>query len=181
MVVLAAACGDGKSTPAATSAATPTTSQKPLTAVALVPDLTSLGFTLGQSERDPAALPGQDAHRALYQQSAAPQMSARVDIAVLSTVADATKQWETLSQALRNPPPDVFGSTSTQKDAPVINAGDQSKAYMTAKPDTNGTQVWTDVYRFGRVVTVIQVLSRNEAEAQKARAGIAEKIRAEVK
>lgn len=146
-----------------------------------MPDLSSLGFTLGQSERDPAAQPGQDAHRALYQQPAAPQMSARVDITVLGTQADATKQWETLSQALRNPPPDVFGSTSTQKDAPPTNAGDQSKAYVTAKPDTNGAQVWTDVYRFGRAVAVVQVLSRNEPEAQKARTGIAEKIREKAK
>lgn len=131
---------------------------------------------MGQSERDPAALPGQDAHRALFQQRAAPQMGARIDISVAATEADAIKLWESTSQALRNPPPDLFGSTSTQKDATATNIGNQSKAYVTAKPDTNGTQVWTDVYRFGRVMAIVQVLSRNEAEAQKARTGIAQKI-----
>lgn len=104
-------------------------------------------------------------------------MAARVDITVMPSEADATRQWETLSQALRNPPPDLFGGSSTQKDAPATNVGDQSKAYVTTKPDTNGTLVWTDVYRFGRVVTVVQVLSRNEPEALKARTVIAEKIR----
>ncbi|MEP7215945.1 MAG: hypothetical protein ABI782_06795 [Anaerolineaceae bacterium] len=120
---------------------------------------------------------GQDAHRALFQQTAAPQMGARVDVTVLRDNSAATTQWGTLSQALRNPPPDLFGGSSSQKDAPATNVGDQSKAYVTAKPDTGGTQVWTDVYRFGRSVVIVQVLSRNEAEAQKARIAIAEKIR----
>ena len=136
---------------------------------------------MGQSERDPAAQAGQDAHRALFQQTAAPQMGARVDVTVLKDHATATNQWETLSQALRNPPPDLFGGSSSQKDAPATNIGDQSKAYIPAKPDTNGTQVWTDVYRFGRSVVIVQVLSRNEVEAQKARIAIAEKIRERAK
>jgi hypothetical protein len=174
---LLGACGDGSDKPAATAGASPTAAQRVLTAAGLVPDLTSLGFKLAQSERDPAALPGQDAHRALFQQPTGTQMAARVDIVVLASAADAMKQWETTSQAMRNPPPDIFGSTSSQKDAPPLNVADQAKAYITARPDSNGTQVWTDVYRFGRVVTVVQVLGRNEAEAQKARAGIADQIR----
>lgn len=181
MAVVAAGCGsgsDGGSKAASTSGGD---QRQALTAANVIPDLAPLGFTKGQSERDPAALPGQDAHRALYQQQAAPQMAARVDVTVLPSDADAIKQWETLSQALRNPPPDLFGGSSTQKDAPATNVGDQSKAYVTAKPDTNGTLVWTDVYRFGRVVSVVQVLSRNEPEALKARTSIAEKIRAKAK
>ncbi|MBA4180674.1 MAG: hypothetical protein C0506_08820 [Anaerolinea sp.] len=172
---MAAGCGDGSDGSASTAAVGPEQPQA-LTAADLIPDLAALGFTKGQSERDPAALPGQDAHRALYQQQAAPQMAARVDITVLPSAADATKQWETLSQAMRNPPPDLFGGNSTQKDTAATNVGDQSKAYVTAKPDTNGAQVWTDVYRFGRAVAVVQVLSRNEAEGQKARTAIAGKI-----
>ncbi len=108
-------------------------------------------------------------------------MGARVYITVLPAEADAIKQWETTSQALRNPPPDLFGAASTQKDATPTTVGDQSKAYMTAKPDSSGTLVWTDVYRFGRVITVVQVLSRNEPEAQKARIAIAEKVREKAK
>lgn len=152
-----------------------------LTAAGLIPDLTSLGFTIGQSERDPAAQPGQDAHRALFQQTAAPQMGARIDITILKDAAAATTHWGTLSQALRNPPPDLFGGNSSQKDAPATDVGDQSKAYITAKPDGEGTQVWTDVYRFGRSVAIVQVLSRDEGAAQKARLMIAEKIRDKVK
>lgn len=180
--LLAVACADGKdasATPQPDAAASGSSSN--LSAAGLIPDLTSLGFTIGQSERDPAAQPGQDAHRALFQQAAAPQMAARVDVTVLKDAATATSQWGTLSQALRNPPPDLFGGASSQKDTLATNIGDQSKAYVTAKPDTSGTQVWTDVYRFGRSVVIVQVLSRNETEGQKARIAIADKIRAQAK
>lgn len=166
--------GCGGSSPAAS----PTPA---ITAAGLIPDLTGLGFAIGQSERDPAAQPGQDAHRALFQQSAAPQMGARVDVTVLNDVAAATAQWETISLALKNPPPDLFGASSSQKDTTATNLGDQSRAYMTARPDSNGTQVWTDIYRFGRVVAIVQVLSRSEPKAQKARVAIAEKILAKAK
>lgn len=179
-IVLGVSCGDESGDGAGTAPPT-AAGGAALTAASLIPDLTSLGFTKGQAERDPAALPGQDAYRALFQQQAAPQMGARVDITVVATEADAAKQWETLSVALRNPPPDIFGSASTQKDATATSLGNQSRAYMTAKPDTSGTQVWTDIYRFGRAIAVVQVLSRNEPEAQKARIAIAEKIRDKAK
>ena len=108
-------------------------------------------------------------------------MGARIDVTVLKDAAAATAEWGTLSQALRNPPPDLFGGSSSQKDAPAMSIGDQSKAYITAKPDSSGTQVWTDVYRFGRAVAIVQVLSRDESAAQKARLAIAEKIRDKAK
>jgi len=152
-----------------------------ITAAGLIPDLAPLGFTIGQSERDPAAQPGQDAHRALFQQTASPQMGVKVETTVLKDAAAATAQWASISAALRNPPPDLFGGKSTQKDTAATNIGDQSKAYVTASPDKDGTLVWSDAYRFGRSVAIVQVLSRNEAEAQKARVAIAEKIRDKAK
>ena len=177
--LMAVACGDGKDPPSTAQATAPAGSN--LTAASLVPDLTSLGFTIGQSERDPAAQPGQDAHRALFQQTAAPNMGAKVEVSVLKDAAAATAQWTSISAALRSPPPDLFGGNSTQKDAVATNIGDQSKAYVTASPDKDGTMVWSDAYRFGRSVVIVQVLSRNEPEALKARVAIAEKIRDKAK
>ncbi len=104
-------------------------------------------------------------------------MGAKIEATVLSDAAAATAQWTSISTALRNPPPDLLGASSSQKDTTATNVGDQSKAYITAKPDPQGNQVWTDVYRFGRSVVVVQVLSKDEPAAQKARVAIAERIR----
>ena len=108
-------------------------------------------------------------------------MGVKVETTVLKDAAAATAQWASISTALRNPPPDLFGGNSTQRETAATNIGDQSKAYVTASPDKDGALVWSDAYRFGRSVAIVQVLSRNEAEAQKARVAIAEKIREKAK
>ncbi|MEO6397150.1 MAG: hypothetical protein ABIP13_01665 [Tepidiformaceae bacterium] len=177
LAVFAVGCGDGDSPAPTVTAREGGGAQSGVTAAGLVPDLTPLGFVIGQSERDPAAQPGQDAHRALFQQSGAPKMGARVDVSVSKDIPTAMAQWASTSTALKNPPPDLFGASSSQNDTAATGIGDQSKAYITAKPDPSGTQVWTDVYRFGRAVVIVQVLSRDEAAGQKARVAIAEMIR----
>lgn len=158
--------------------ATPAGAAKATTAKDLIPNLIALGFSPGPSERDPGALAGQDAHRALFQQQAGAKLGARVDATLHPDAATATSQYATLSEALRNPPPDLFGGESTQKDAEATGIGDASKAYVTANPDKDGNRVWTDVYRFNRAVAIVQVLGTSEAEALKARKAIAQLIAA---
>jgi len=176
-----AGCGDGddNNAPDSTQAGGAQASgAKATRAVELIPDLVPLGFLADPSERDPAAVAGQDAHRALFQQQAGAKLGARVDATLHADVATATSQYATLSEALRKPPPDLFGGASTQADAEATGIGDQSKAYVTAQPDKDGNRVWTDVYRFGRSVVIVQVLGTSEPEALKARRSIAQLIAA---
>ena len=173
-VIALAACGDGKITPTVT----PTVTQRTgTTSAGLIPDLSALGFTKTAEERDPAAQAGQDARRALYERSAAPKMSARVDIVVLADEAAAKVQFAAVSEALKNPPADLFGGTSTPKDTPPITGlGTESRSFVTSRPDAQSNIVWTDAYRSGRVVLIVQLLMPSTEQAQPQRTAIGQAI-----
>ncbi len=174
-----AACGDGKDRPAST----PTVTQRAaLTATALIPDLGAHGFTKTAEERDPAAQPGQDARRALYEHAAAPKMSVRVDIVVLADEAAAKAQFASVSEALKNPPPDLFGGTSTPRDTPPIaGLGTESRSFVTSRPDAQSNVVWTDAYRSGRVVMIVQILMPATEQGPPQRTAIAQAVLSKIK
>jgi hypothetical protein len=170
------ACGDGS------EPATPTTSPpQALSAGALIPDLTQLGYTKTGDERDPAAQAGQDARRALYEKAAAPKSSVRVDVVVLTDEAAAIKQFAAVSEALKNPPADIFEGKSVPKDStPIAGLGAQSRSFVTAQPDKDSNLVWTDAYRSGRVVIIIQVLLKTSELAPPLRTSIAQAVLAKI-
>ena len=141
-----------------------------------MPDLAALGLRLVSQQRDPAAQPGQDAHRALYQKDTAPKLSARVDTQVLPDNGQAMQVWGIKAEAMRNPPPDFIGASATFVVAAPAAAGDQARAYVTSKADSQGNLVWTEVYRFGRAVVIVQVLGTDVPETARARATIAQTI-----
>ncbi len=92
------------------------------------------------------------------------------------TVDVATTQFNTIADALRNPPPDLFGPGTTQADgAPVYQAG-QSRSYVTSKPDAQGNLVYTDAHRFERAVVILYVISNDPAEAALLREQLADWI-----
>lgn len=141
-----------------------------------MPKLDDLGFTAGGIQKPPASTNFQDVALQQYNKTSFPPMGARIEISVLPDADTATKQFAVLSDALRNPPPDLFGPNSQQNDSAVTGAGDESKAFVTAKPDAQGNYVWSDSYRFGKTFVIVYLLSNNQQEATKMRRSVADRI-----
>jgi hypothetical protein len=145
-------------------------------AVELMPDLSSLGFTAAGVQRPTASTNFQDVAIQQYTKTGAPPMGARVEISVLEDAATATQRFSVLSEALRNPPPDLFGPDSQQNDTATTGVGDQGKSFKTAKPDAQGNYVWSDSYRFKNAFVIVYLLSNDDAAALKMRTSIAQQI-----
>jgi hypothetical protein len=152
----------------------------PVTAADALPDLSSDGFALVETGRVPGAAESQDAHFAIYGKQGAVSQ-ARVEVNMHPTPEAAAGQFGAISEALKNPPPDLFGPNATQADNQAVFQGDQSRSYVTTKPDGQGNLVYTDAYRFGRAVVIVYLISNDPAAAAQARKDIAEKISARAK
>lgn len=178
-VAVAALSGCGDDTPGTVANVTVTGSPATAaTAAEIIPKLEDLGFTLVQQGKPAASTNTQDVAIAQYQRTTPTQMAARVEVSVLPDVATATTTFGTLSEALRNPPPDLFGPNATQVDGTATGVGDQSKAFVTAKPDGQGNFVFTDSYRFGRTFVITYLVAKSSDDAVKTRKAIAEKVKA---
>ncbi len=173
-LALGAACGDDD------GAAAPGDGATGATAADLLPDLSGDGFSLVETGRVPGAAESQDAHVAIYARQGAVS-SARVEVNMHPAAEAATDQFGAISEALKNPPPDLFGPNATQADNQAVFQGDQSRSYVTTKPDGDGNLVYTDAYRFGRAVVIVYLISNDPAAAAETRKDIAEKISAKAK
>lgn len=181
-VLLAACGGDDAPRTVANVTVTASPAADELHAAAIMPTLDDIGFKLISQGKPPASTNFQDVALAQYEKRDAPAMNARVEISVLPDVATATKQFGILSDALRNPPPGLFGGPDTvQKDAPRSGPGDEGRSYVTDKPDGQGNLVYSDSYRFGRTFAIVYLVSGDEAQALTARKAIAEHIEANTK
>ncbi len=181
--LLATACG-GDATVVApaptttTAAATGTPPASASKAQDSVPDLSALGYTAQQQGKDPGA-GSQDVYRVLFARE-----NGRGAMAVLYAFPDdatAKSQFAILSAALKNPPPDFVGAKATFIDTGSPPAGDEHKAYVTQALDGQGNKVWSDVYRFGRLVAIVQVLDDGKSEQLDLRLQIALKIAAKAR
>lgn len=154
------------------------TSSAGKTAADLTPDLSSKGLTITQSGKAAGSTQNQDAFTAQFAGSTAAGkvVAARTDINLHPTVDAATQQYGAISEALRNPPPDLFGPNATQDDNTPVFQADQAKSYKTAKTDGNGTRVYTDAYRMGRAVVIVYVIGPDGAETDAVRKLAAQKI-----
>ncbi len=181
--LLATACG-GDATVVApaptttTAAATGTPPASASKAQDSVPDLSALGYTAQQQGKDPGA-GSQDVYRVLFARE-----NGRGAMTVLYAFPDdatAKSQFAILSAALKNPPPDFVGGKATFIDTGSPPAGDERKAYVTQALDGQGNKVWSDVYRFGRLVAIVQVLDDGKSEQLDLRLQIALKIAAKAR
>ena len=111
----------------------------------------------------------------LYQKQGGAQ-SVQLRIYVFPETANAEKQWSAYAEAFRNPPPDVLGTASKNVDAASPPLGQLQKSYVTDKPDGAGNLVWTDIYRQGRVVLLVQVLDTARGDGMTIRKPVAERI-----
>ena len=180
---LAAACGGGgtpKTIAQVTANGTPRAAGE-LHAAEIVPKLDDLGFELISQGKPAASTNFQDVALAQYQSNSTPPMSARVEVSVLADVATATSQFAVLSEALRNPPPGLFGGDTAQQDTPSTGLGDESKSFVTATPDSSGNFVWSDSYRFGRTFVIVYTISNDQAKAMSTRKSIAQQIQLRTK
>ena len=58
----------------------------------------------------------------------------------------------------------------------LVQLGDDRRAFRTARPDGGGANVWWDIYRFERIVVVVQVIERDEGAAATLREQVAQRI-----
>ncbi|GBD22769.1 hypothetical protein HRbin29_00413 [bacterium HR29] len=122
-----------------------------------MPDLSDLGFEPVQSAPEPFASPGWEGHRTLYLRQASGEQ-VMVIAYVASDPAFAARQFATLAEALRTPPPTVFGAPTAMVDEASPPLGEERRSYRARDPDSQGNTVWTDIYRAGTVVVIVQYL-----------------------
>lgn len=171
---LAVACGDGDGDSSATSAPTQTNlTDERFTAADLIPDLQSDGFKREESGRPEGASPAQDVHFALFSGEGA-IAAVRLETSRLATRDEASAQFSAFAEALRNPPPDLFGPNASQSDGVPVYQADQSRSYVTTAPDGEGNLVYTDIHRFDRAIAIIYLIASDEDEAATLREQLAD-------
>lgn len=175
-LALAAACGGDNG------------SSGDVKATDLIPTLDDLGFTMVETGRDPFAPADLDMARALYVNPAPYQQSIIVIVYVQHDAETAGGQFKQLVDAYANMPIGALLSdplsAGNPQDQPPANdatndgpgAGDERAWFRTRRPDSQGTHVWSDVYRREQVAVVVQVLSRNESEASRIRRQVIESV-----
>ena len=130
--------------------------------------------------------------RALYELPDTHERRVIVIAFTSANTADAETLYGNVAEAYRVMPlaallanPLAFESAEGQ---PPVNteidggpgAGDAATWFRTAQSDDFGTNVWTDVYRVGTTVAVVQVLDRDEAHAAEIREEAARRLEARV-
>ncbi len=135
-----------------------------MSAADLLPDLSGEGFQLQLSGSPPKLNPDQDAVFAIYAGPSAAVSSIRIELSLLPTADAAAAQFGPIAEALRNPPPDIFGPNAAQADGTPVFEADATRSYVTARPDAQGNLVYSDAYRMGRVVAIVYTLG-NDREA----------------
>jgi hypothetical protein len=170
-----AACGGDDDT---ANSGSSNNSSSAKTAADLTADLSSKGLTIAQSGKAAGSTQNQDAFTVQYAggTAAGKVSAARTDVNLHPTIDAATQQYNAISEALRNPPPDLFGPNATQDDNTPIFQADQAKSYKTAKTDAQGLRVFTDAYRMGRAVVIVYVIGPEGAETDAVRKLAAQKI-----
>jgi hypothetical protein len=138
-----------------------------------IPELSGQGLALLEQGRDPFAPETVDVWRAHYQSNDG--RAAIVLVYVEADEATAAIQYATLAEALRHPPPEFFGANAEQVETDVIALGDEQRAFVTATADNAGNLVWTDIYRSGAAIAIIQLLAAGE-DATEARQSIARAV-----
>ena len=168
----AASCGDDDD-----ETATPTVAADAATTAAeLVADIPKLGYaevsgSSGFAETEISKV-------ALFENPASKVPSLRLEVSILANAEAATTNFGTLADALKNPPPDLFGANTKQTAGTPAYQADQSRSYKTDKPDNQGTFVFSDIHRFGRAVVIIYTIGPDSAETVTVRRQVAEQLAA---
>lgn len=155
-----------------------TATETVLTAAGLLPTLDDLGFKMGSPQKIPTT--NGDAVAVQYASQGTGITGIRIDLTVLPTADQARSSMNAAAGAIPNPPPgtDIPGpNTAATRPGP----GDDGQSFVTQRPDQNGTLVWTDLYRFGRVFAIVYSQGKDVPNAMATRKAVAERIGAKVK
>lgn len=142
--------------------------------------------------RDPLAPGDVDMARALYDRPGPTERRAIVQAYLEKDVTAAQAQFAKVADAYRTMPIGMLlsnplaagnpqGQPAANRAAEGPALGDDHQSFITKSPDSQGKNVWTDVYRFGRAVVAVQVLESSETDAATARKQIAEQVQARAK
>ena len=152
-------------------------------ASSLAADLDDLGFSVVDEGELPVKGAEIDSYRWLY---ADPEDETRQVLAIVWVEEDAEMadvQFDLRQEMLRNPSAEFFGYGSTPgevTEAEPLALGEEQVSYVTAKADRHGNMIWTDMYKSGDVVFLVQVLGQFDVDHQPTRTLVAERILAEV-
>ncbi len=177
---MVAACGDGDdvSKTIKDRPGEAVTTETTLTAPALLPNLDDLGFKMGVPQKIPTT--SGDAVAVQYASQGKAIAGIRIDLTVLPTADQARTSMNAAAGAIPNPPPgtDIPGpNTAATRPGP----GDDGQSFVTQRADQNGTLVWTDLYRFGRVFAIVYSQGKDAPDAIAIRKAVGERIAAKVK
>lgn len=137
-----------------------------MTAADLVPDLSDQGFRLASSGALPSLGEEQDGFFAIYVATGGVS-SIRVEVSLQPSSDSAAARFGVIAEALRIPPPDLFGPGTSQASGEPVYDADDERSYVTARPDGQGNLVYSDAYRMGRAIVIVYTLG-TDAEAARA-------------
>lgn len=126
--------------------------------------------------KPPSLDPQVDAAVAIYTGRDSAVGSVRVEVSLHPTADAASAQFGPIAEALRNPPPDLFGPGTVQSDGQAVYQADAARSYVTARPDRDGNLVYTDAYRMGRAVVIVYTLGRDPEAARTVREAVARRL-----
>lgn len=148
------------------------------TAAELIPDLSSLGFKPVPASETGGFIETPASKVALFENPGGKVGSVRLEVALAANTNVATTQFNALAEALKNPPPGLFGGEAKQIDGTGVYQADQSRSFKTDKPDKEGTLVFSDIHRFGRAVVIMYTIGPAGAETEAVRKQVAEQLNA---
>jgi hypothetical protein len=134
---------------------------------------------VAQTSKAPGSAATQDAWIAIYADAGTAKVnSVRTEMSVHPKVDAATSVFTTIAEALKHPPPDLFGPNTTQLDGTPVFQADQARSYKTNQPDASGFRAFTDAYRMGRAIVIVYVIGKDGADTESVRKQVAELINA---
>ena len=161
------------------SATTPAASDQTVaTAAELVADIPKLGYKEVTDGKAAGFAETATSRVALFENPASKVSSLRLEVSIFANLETATTNFGTLAEALKNPPPDLFGANTKQTAGTPAYQADQSRSYRTDKPDNQGTYVWSDIHRFGRAVVIVYTIGPDIPETANVRKQVAEQLAA---
>ena len=114
----------------------------------------------------------------LFENASGAVKALRLEVALSANTNVATAQFNALSEALKNTPPDLFGGSTRQVDGTAVHQADQSRSFQTDAPDAEGTLVFSDIHRFGRAIVIMYTIGPKGAETDAVRKQVAEMLSA---
>lgn len=146
-----------------------------------MPDVSDLGYERLPTNGTVIAQPGAKILRNDYQVGDDATRKLTIYVYLYDELPVAQTTYGTLRNALKNPPPGSLGSqTAKQEDTTGPEMGDERHSYRVTEPDGSGNRIWSDIYRFGRVVYLIQVLDRDVDEQMELRTELVSRAAARV-